>query len=65
MTLQQYLDSIGIQKGNSTTAFLIKQGNTTMSVTRRYLECPAWKYLLDLQVVDTSVRENCNIIILD
>lgn len=65
MTLQQYLDSIGIQKGNSTTAFLIKQGNTTMSVTRRYLECHAWKYLLDLPVVDTSVRENCTIIILD
>lgn len=50
-TLKQYLDRIGIGKGDD-SGFVLQHGSTTMEVSRRYLEAEAWKDLLDKEIID-------------
>lgn len=53
-TLKEYLDKITVYQGNNTDVFVLKftDCNTTMSTTRRYLESPAFKKVLDYEIVD-------------
>ena len=51
-TLRDYLDRIGATHGDNSQFVLEEEGiNTTMEVSRRYLECAAWDYLLDRNIV--------------
>ena len=52
-TLREYLDRINVENG-SDAGFIVQElyKNTEMHVSRRYLECEAWKYLLDKKIVD-------------
>lgn len=52
-TLRQYLDSIGIESG-SDALFVVQElnRNTEFQCSRRYLECPTWVYMLDLEIYD-------------
>lgn len=49
-TLKEYLDDIGIGKGND-SSFTIIIGNTEMRVSRRYLESEPMKYFLNKKVI--------------
>lgn len=53
-TLKEYLDKIAVRQGNNTDVFVLKftDCNTVMSTTRRYLESPAFKKVLDYEIVD-------------
>lgn len=53
-TLREYLDRIHIGPGDD-SGFILKEGyfgGTEMQVSRRYLECPTWSYLLDREIID-------------
>lgn len=52
-TLREFLDRINIGPGDD-RGFVVHElfTNTEMQVSRRYLECEAWKYLLDKKIVD-------------
>ena len=52
-TLREYLDSIDIHEGDD-SRFVLQEMNksTEMAVSRRYIECEAWNYLLDCVIVD-------------
>lgn len=59
-TLRQYLDMIGINKGND-DPLIIVIGNAEMHVSRRYLESAPMKHYLDMIIIDykypfTNVR---------
>ena len=58
-TLRDALDNMGIKSGDNRGFIVILYdkniNETEMQVSRRYLECPAWKYILDLYVVDTHL----------
>lgn len=56
-TLREYLDRIHIFEGND-AGFVVVDGNTEMHVSRRYLECEAWKHLLDKKIVDYCETRN-------
>lgn len=46
-TLRHYLNRMGIGK-ESTAGFVVSTGNVDMQVSRRYLECNAFRYILDM-----------------
>ena len=52
-TLREYLDRINVKEG-SDAGFIVQElyKYTEMHVSRRYLECEAWKHLLDKKIVD-------------
>lgn len=52
-TLREYLDRIHVDSG-SDAGFIIQEigKSTEMQVSRRYIECAAWEYLLDMKIVD-------------
>ena len=52
-TLKQYLDRINIGPGDD-SGFVVKTlfGNTTMEVSRRYLESEPMKKYLDMEIFD-------------
>ena len=56
-TLKEYLDDIGIGKGND-SSFVIIIGNTEMRVSRRYLESEPMKYFLNKKVIKAWGRYN-------
>lgn len=51
--LKDYLNRINIGPGND-SGFVVQElgKGTEMQVSRRYLECEAWKYILDCEIVD-------------
>ena len=51
ITLRDFLDGFGIDSG-SDAGFIVVDGNIEMQASYRYLDCPAWKYMLD-KFVDT------------
>lgn len=53
-TLKEYLDKIAVYQGNNTNVFVLEftDCNTVMSTTRRYLESPTFKKVLDYEIVD-------------
>lgn len=53
-TLREYLENAGIDRG-SDAGFIVIDGNVEMQVSYRYLDCPAWKYLLDKFVYESSI----------
>ncbi len=58
-TLGEYLDRIHIWPGDD-SGFIVQElfKNTEMQVSRRYLECEAWKYLLDKEIVYCEYTTN-------
>lgn len=51
MTLKQYLDTHGIEKGD-TSPLVVIHGNNELHVSRRYLESAPMKNYLDMEIVD-------------
>lgn len=51
MTLKQYLDMHGIEKGD-TSPLVVIHGNTELQTSRRYLESEPMKHYLDMEIVD-------------
>lgn len=52
-TLRETLDEMHVGPGDA-RGFMVQEGlfsKTVMNVSRRYLECEAWKYLLDRKVL--------------
>ena len=52
-TLRETLDEMHVGPGDS-RGFMVQEGlfsRTVMNVSRRYLECAAWKHLLDRKVL--------------
>lgn len=58
-TLREYLDRIHVYSGDD-SGFIVQEmfKNTEMQVSRRYLECEAWSYLLDKEIVDYEFTTN-------
>lgn len=52
-TLREYLDRIHIGSGDD-SGFVVQElgKGTEMQVSRRYLECDTWSYILDCEIVD-------------
>lgn len=52
-TLREYLDRIHIGSGDD-SGFVVQEifKSTEMQVSRRYLECETWRYILDCEIVD-------------
>lgn len=57
MTLVEYLDGTRYKSGND-DLFVLVNGNITMETSRRYLESPAWKYLLQAKVISHGIAKN-------
>jgi len=52
-TLREYLDRIHIESGDDSGFAVQELGKATeMQVSRRYLECETWNYILDCEIVD-------------
>ncbi len=58
-TLREYLDRINVGPGDD-RGFIVQElfKNTEMQVSRRYLECATWEYLLDKEIVDYEFTLN-------
>lgn len=48
MKLRDMLDKKGV---SSDSLIIVIKGNTTMSVSRRYLSCTVWRDILDAEVI--------------
>lgn len=58
-TLREYLDRIHIYEGDDSGFAIQEVGKSTeMQVSRRYIECPTWSYLLDMEIVDFEIITN-------